>query len=795
MPKQVRVFYAYPNHPPNVGETISTAVSKLKAGGVLKRNNLRFRLWTDNAVSGKPLVTTILGQIDRSHLFACDLTYPNPNVSFELGYAIARFKRIFTSLNSSIAQAERDYRRIYSSLLNMGYTGYDNYERLADSFLQEKPWTSLDQTLLDHRYRQQMPRLATPTLLYVKPPLNSDSVIAIQEELKRSLFGESIIVDDPNEYSSQILEWYTEKILTADAVVVHLLSSEHVDHVSHNLRASIVAGLANGFGRPMIMLAHAPYKSPVDYERWLSVHDTAAACVEQTKTWLTDVSSDLTHQRTSRRHIGSRTSRRSDLRSLFLGDPVAEHEAYMLYDYFVETSSFYEALDSPLTILLGRRGTGKTAILFAINSEMNSTPRNHVTILKPVGYETHGLIRVLEDIRQHSERGFLIESLWKYLIYSEIASSIASKIRNRPIFQARTDDEEAFLDYCDTNATILMPPFSERIENAVFSLEGVGKIVDAREQRLKISEKLHNSLISELRRHLGIVLAGSDSLTLLIDGLDDPWVPGEHIAHLAELIGGLLGVVQFIPNDFRRSSSRLKPLDTKVTLLLRSDIFAFLQHLIPEQDKLPIVRVTWDNQELLLRVLEERMLHGAPRQRTAADIWKELFPANVVGVTSPEFILRTVLPRPRDLIHLLKAAVSRAIDRGSGSVSQDDLLAARRQYSQYAFDSILKEDDPQRGKLEEVLYEFAGADADLKLEEIESLFASAGVEGSDVEFYLNLLCDISFLGIETNTGFQYSSHEEERRTWRNIAKALAARSDRTESFAINPAFYQVLQIE
>ena len=379
MPKQVRVFYAYPHEPPNVGETISSTISKLKAGGALKKDNVRFRLWTDNAVSGKHLVTTVLGQVDRNHIFASDLTYPNPNVSFELGYAIARFKRLFTSLNPSIDGAARAYKRIYFSLLNMGHTGYDNHESLADSLLQEKPWTSLDQTLLDYRHRQQMPRLEDPTLLYVKPPLNSDSVIAIQEEFKRSLFSESIIVDDPNEYSSQILEWYTDKILIADAVIVHLLSAAHVSHSSHNLKASIVAGLAHGFRRPMIMLAHAPYEPPVDYQQWLSVHDTAEACVARAKTWLGEVGNNLTHQRERRQRVGSRTSRQMDLRSLFLGDLVAEHEAHRLYDYFVETSSFYQAMDSPLTILLGRRGTGKTAILYAIDSELNSTTSNHVT--------------------------------------------------------------------------------------------------------------------------------------------------------------------------------------------------------------------------------------------------------------------------------------------------------------------------------------------------------------------------------------------------------------------------------
>lgn len=795
MAKQVKVFYAYPHDPANVGETISAAIEKLKTDSDIRRDNVRFTPWTDNTVSGKRLVTTILEQIDRSDVFACDLTHPNPNVSFELGYAIARFKRIFASLNPGIRDAAREYKRLYFALLNMGYTEYDNHHSLAQTFLLERPWKSLDQTLLDKRHRQQMARLEHPTLMYVKPPLNSDSVIAVQEEFRHSLFGESIVVDDPHEYSSQILEWYAEKLLTADAVVVHLLSAEHVESNSHNLKASIIAGLALGFRRPTIMLAHAPYQSPIDYQRWLSVHETAEACVARTKTWLDEVGADLIHRRPRRQQIGDNTPKKMDLRSLFLGDPVAEHEADRLHEYFVETSAFYQALEDPLTILLGRRGTGKTAIMYAIRSDMKKKRGHHVTVLKPIGYETHGLIRVLEEIRERSERGFLIESLWKYLIYSEIASDVRTEILERPVYQGRTPEEESFLEYYEGNGSILTPPFSERIEVAISSLQGVGDIANAREQRLRISEGLHSSLINELRRHIGEVLARSESLTLLIDGLDEPWSPGEHVNRLADLIGGLLGVVQTIPDDFRRSSSKVEPVEATVTVLLRSDIFAFIQNLIPEQDKLPIVRVAWDDEELLLRVLEERMLYGAPRDRVAADVWANLFPADVAGVTSPKFILRTVLPRPRDLIHLTRAAVSSAINRGHERILEADLLAAREQYSQYAFNSILKEDNPSKGKLEDVLYEFASAGKVVSRIDIEARFASAGVELGDVDFYLDLLCDINFLGIEVVTGFRYSRDEEERRTLRKIAEMTAFRDGRSESFEISPAFYQVLQIE
>ena len=795
MRKRTRIFYAYPHNPPDLGETILATIDRLKVEGVLKRHNIRFTPWKDNIVSGKQLLSTITGQIDRHQVFACDLTYPNPNVSFELGYAIGRFKRIFVSVNPNITESNRYYRRIYFSLLAMGYVDYGNHENLAESFCREKPWTSLDQTLLDKRYRQQRARLEYPTLMYVKTPVTSDSVISTQEEFEKSIFSNSLIVDDPREYSAQGLEWYVEKLMSADAVAVHLLSTEHIDHISHNIRASMIAGLSLGLGLRLVILAHAPYQPPLDYQKLLKVHDTSQSCVSSVREWLNDVSADLSHRRSRRPVAKQRASRKLDLRSLFLGDPVAEHEAQNLHEYFVETSFFYRALDGPLTILVGRRGSGKTAILYAIYGEMRSKKGNHVTILKPIGYETHGLLRVIQRIQQRSERGFLIESLWKFLIYSEIAKSVAEEILDRPVYQLRAPEESEFLDYLEENAAVVKPPFSERIENAVNSLKDVGEIVDAGEQRLKISECLHSSLIRELRRHLGNLLTDSDSLTLLIDGLDEPWGPGEHIVPLSELIGGLLGVAHQIPNDFRRSSSRIKPVTTRIAILLRSDIFAHIQHLIPEQDKLPIVRVTWNDHGLLLRVLEERMLYRAPNTQNAKDIWEKLFPGEVVGVTSQQFILRTVLSRPRDLIHLMKSAVNIAINRGRMKVSQDDFLAAREQYSEYAFNSILKEDDPEKGKLEAVLYEFAGAGAELTRSEIEGRFTLAGVREGEVEFYLNLLCDINFLGIQTNSGFRFPENEENRRNLRNIAKVLAAANGVDEKFAINPAFFQVLQIE
>lgn len=794
MTDQVQAFFAYPSDPPALAETLLSAIQRVASSREARDENFVIHPWTENTITGRRIITAILAEIDRSEVFACDLTQPNPNVSFELGYAIAKSKRLFTCIDSTRSESAKAYRKNYYSLLGMGYSSYQNHEELSDAILRDSPWKNLDQTLLAQRQQGSSLPLEKPTLLYVQSPAKTDSVLSTQNMLNATVFRESIIVDDPNEYSAQTLDWYVDKIYDSDAVLLHLLAEDHIDGVAHNLKASIVAGLAHGFGRPVLMLAHAPYKPPIDYEHLLRVHETAESCVTQASAWLSDIASNLAHRRARR---PSRTMELSqlDLRSLFLGEPVAEHEADRLYDYFVETDSFYHAMDNPVTILVGRRGTGKTAILYAISAAMQRQRRNHVTVLKPVGYETHGLLRVLDAVPQHSERGFLIESLWKYLIYSEIAASVAERLKDRPAQQKHSETEREFLAYYSSHATVLDHPFSERLESAIEMLRDIGSISDAREQRLRISELLHSSLIGELRRRIGLVLSNSPTLTLLIDGLDEPWVPGEHINHLAELIAGLLGVAQDIPRDFGRSSSSVKPVETKIVVLLRSDIFSFLRRLIPEQDKLPVEKVTWRDEELLLRVLEERMLHGAPKNRSADDVWEELFPESVAASACKAFVLKAVLPRPRDLIHFVKAAVSNAVNRGHAKVLAEDLVTAKEQYSLYAFQSILKEDDPAKGNLEEILYEFAGSALYVTFEDIQAMLSGVEVAEEDVEFYVDLLCDISFLGIETTAGFKFPRDEEERATLRNVARRLSSRQDRSETFNVNPAFYEVLQIE
>ena len=83
-------FFAYPSTPKTISETIRTAVSNLN-----KSDLVHIKVWEDCRVGGKVIVDEICREIVQADLFCADLTHLNANVMFELGYAIAKNKRVW----------------------------------------------------------------------------------------------------------------------------------------------------------------------------------------------------------------------------------------------------------------------------------------------------------------------------------------------------------------------------------------------------------------------------------------------------------------------------------------------------------------------------------------------------------------------------------------------------------------------------------------------------------------------------------------------------------------------------
>src|SRR5690554_4854086 len=100
-----KIFFAYESGHPENRDAITRAVREFNK----YQSKYNALTWEDMEINGRIINKTIFEEIDRSEIFACDLTYINHNVLFELGYAIGRRKKLLIFLNDSVFGAKENY--------------------------------------------------------------------------------------------------------------------------------------------------------------------------------------------------------------------------------------------------------------------------------------------------------------------------------------------------------------------------------------------------------------------------------------------------------------------------------------------------------------------------------------------------------------------------------------------------------------------------------------------------------------------------------------------------------------
>ena len=413
-------FFAYPDKPPDLTETLEGVIAHLNHSQLI-----RVTSWRSLPTTGKILIATILQSIRDSEIFACDLTYINHNVLFELGYAIGSGKRIWITLNTTISDAAHNYNNLITPLVPFGYAPYANSQDIIQHLYTEQPWS--DSLPESHRYANVATpfdeHIPTPKLLLLKSSHATDSSIELERLSKHTQLFSDPIVDDPTEIPSVGFQWYLENIRQSDAIIAHLISDRHEGKEWHNAKCSFVCGLALGMRKHILMLAHQPLACPFDYQQFLRPHDNAAECRKAALSWFEQIRHSIES------HIHSISSYKEEqeaslaLHQLSAGQILAENERNVAQRYFVPTSAYREAYLGSTAIFVGRKGTGKTANLYALERDFRRDKRNHICVIKPVEYEVDGIIRMLKQSIDRSEKGFLVESLWKLLIYGELYRS------------------------------------------------------------------------------------------------------------------------------------------------------------------------------------------------------------------------------------------------------------------------------------------------------------------------------------------------------------------------------------
>lgn len=393
------VFFGYDSEPELSRETLFNASRAISKTGVATATS-----WEELKTSGRVLIGRIRDTIDTADACAFDVSTMNQNVLFELGYAIARAKPLLILLDKTDSEAKRRWRE-FQLLKSVGYKGWENVDDIRSAFLEARPDLAKS-TVYDDLIEPELGASVPGSILYLPTAHNTEPARMIDRRLeydKRR--GVHLLTADPTESGLFPLGWYASKAYETACTIVHFEAPRRSQASLHNSRSALVAGLANGLDRPILMLAEEDYSPPIDYEEELQPYSSARECLLLVDKWLRELS--LQPKAAAR---SQRVRLASELRTLRFGEHVAENEADTLSEYFIDTSALDDVVATRNSLFIGRKGTGKTANMLQAAARLSEDVRNLVVVIKPASYEYVSLLELLSKLPVSLQQ-YSIESL------------------------------------------------------------------------------------------------------------------------------------------------------------------------------------------------------------------------------------------------------------------------------------------------------------------------------------------------------------------------------------------------
>lgn len=776
-------FFAYGSSPTSSGECIEEAIKGINFSGHL----VDLQSWKRLKIGGNIIIHEILKKITDCDFFCADLTGMNDNVLFEIGFAIGKRKPIWLINDTSIISSFNRYKEL-NFLTSIGYAPYTNSEDIVSTFLTERVYEKTN-TIVESLFANIEAKKTDKILLYLKSQHSTNPNKFIINKIEEYNF--TYTLDDAEEVKVQTLAWYLENLLSIPWALIEFSQTNRSGFELHNSKCAFISGLAYGLDVKIQMIAEEYYETPIDYRELLKKFHNAETCKLAIEPFFQSIRHNLAKTILNRKEPISNIKNKSTLQKLRFGEYIAEHESDDLFDYYVNSTHEQNLIKTEHNIVVGRKGSGKTATLYYLYEKYSRNIRNQVCLIKPINFEIDGLISLISSLKDEYEKGYLTESIWKFLIYSEIAKTIYLSIKDKPTYSL-TENDEKLIEFVKKNKNIILTDFSTRLEQELDALQTIKNTQSQGDFRLKISEILHDNIIKQLKELIVNHFTKKQKLLVLIDNLDKSWRRGSNIDIIGRFLLGLLGVVGRISKDLKGRGQQAINLDFNLVLFIRSDIFRYLIKIAREPDKIEFSKLVWDDQEVFFRIINERIESLNEKDKITSDFfWSNLITPTVQNISIKEFILLNIIPRPRDIIFFFTAAKNVSVSRGHTKIEETDIIKAFSEYSNWVFKSIIVENGITMNQMHDFLYNLLGENIILDKGRIVQLMSDSSIETDEntVDYFIDRLVALSLLGREIKAGifdFVYDFETDEKN--KMMAKKLG-----TNRYRIHNAFVPYLE--
>ena len=769
------VFVAYPSGDLTLADTVMDGVRRANALPL----PVQYEPWSFNDVPGTPLVSPILEKIGDSPFVIADITYLNLNVVYEIGFAIGHRKRAFLVRHIGTT-GDKDIANAVGIFDTLGYHEYsdsgDLKNRLA-AHIEASPL--MFSTALNRKSRVYL----------IEPPNRGDEVGVMVSRIKKAGYGRYRSFT-PEEDSRLSATDAIRQVAESSGVFIPLQVLSVSGAMIHNIRCMFIAGLADGMGKPKLIL------SPREYDPPLDIRDDA-------KTWwqLSDIH-DFVAEFCPRiveyecQLEPSGIDNTTLLQSLRIGDPRAENEMTTLDLYYLDTDQFERALRGEVNLVVGRKGSGKTALFIQLRDKVRADRRNIVVDLKPEGYQ---LIRIKEDILEYLAEGarqHLITAFWEYLIYLEIAYKLLEK--DQKAYRYRHDIHDAYVRLSEVyraEGFLSEGDFSERLATllqrlAARYIEKYGKQTDLRLTANEVTELVYTHDIRQIRTLLSNYLKRKDSVWVLFDNLDKGWSTQGVDNIDAITLRCLVDAGRKVEREMHKAGHAVHCI-----VFVRNDVYDHLMRNSPDYGKELRATLDWNDADMLREMLRLRLVSGLNGDLEKLDfqaVWHELCASHYRGEETSTYLIERSLMRPRNLLKIFNHCRGFATNFNRKRIEEIDITKGLKTYSADLLEELDRELADVFPEARDLLYYFLDTPAVMTRKELIEVFDSANIDPDDHEKVLDFLLYYGVLGIRNadREYFIYTVNYDLR-----ILKIRAERGKDSTHYVLNPAFWPTFGID
>ena len=472
------------------------------------------------------------------------------------------------------------------------------------------------------------------------------------------------------------------------------------------------------------------------------------------------------------------------LKHLYFGKDDAESDSAsegLLSSSFLVTSAYQRAVAGKKRLIIGRKGSGKSAICLRLLSEY--APSGRACIVTPDEISA-------DEVRRFELPGVASEHakalLWRYIIAIQIGKQLISQATKDQLKEV--EKLRAVREFLVENEE-LDPTTMDRFWRIIQRITGKLTIkalqettsieIQAQSSGITLSSKL-DVIEANVAAVLNAVPVFSKTkpLYILIDQIERLW---SNDRGSDQMVVGLLMAAN--------KAWALYP-GVQCTIFLRTDIYEALQFADRDKFRGEESHLVWNRKELL-ELVERRAMSSLSVKSEI--LWQSYFPGTVDNVPAKEWLVQRTLLRPRDVIQLCNACRDTAEAKGHEMIDQEDLREASQLYSGWKHNDLLNEWRINFPFLTDLFVLFANQSFTVKKSKLAERFAKVNealvkrypsYESSlSLEPLLEILFDIGFIGISLDNKIVYSFENPN------------GFDPACETLVIHPAFREALRSE